>query len=262
MLEGYAKHMKKLVEKWSAGTLVLDYGFYESLGGEKGLESFKEQYRTHLSQLEHTHPGAKVVMLSPIVSEDASAERNADLQLYTNAIEKLAKEFNAQYIDIFTPIKKAYAASEPKLTDREIYLNKAGNSLVAKVIAEKIAGAGSPSPENLYEVALAAAAKHLRVAEIVCPQNTVVYFGIRERKDEYRKEVSRYHKMVELTVAKDYEVNLVASEEDFPELRNPVQIAFDAKGRLWVVTMPSFPHTVPGLTLPDKILILEDTDKE
>ena len=57
-------------------------------------------------------------------------------------------------------------------------------------------------------------------------------------------------------------MNLFASEEQFPELRNPVQIAFDARGRLWVVTMPSFPHTVPGLTPPDKIIILEDTDRD
>lgn len=68
--------------------------------------------------------------------------------------------------------------------------------------------------------------------------------------------------MAEFTVADGFAVNLFASEEQFPELRNPVQIAFDARGRLWVVTMPSFPHTVPGLTPPDKIIILEDTDRD
>ena len=68
--------------------------------------------------------------------------------------------------------------------------------------------------------------------------------------------------MAEFELADGYAVNVFASEEQFPELRNPVQIAFDARGRLWVVTMPSFPHTVPGLTPPDKIVILEDTDKD
>ena len=68
--------------------------------------------------------------------------------------------------------------------------------------------------------------------------------------------------MAEFKVADGYEVSLFASEEEFPELRNPVQIAFDAEGRLWVVTMPSFPHTVPGLPQEDKIIILEDTDKD
>ena len=66
----------------------------------------------------------------------------------------------------------------------------------------------------------------------------------------------------EFKIADGYQVNLFASEEQFPELRNPVQITFDAKGRLWVVTMPSFPHTPPGLSPPDKIIILEDTDRD
>jgi hypothetical protein len=34
-------------------------------------------------------------------------------------------------------------------------------------------------------------------------------------------------------VADGYAVNLFASEEQFPELRAPVQIAFDERGRLW-----------------------------
>ncbi len=66
----------------------------------------------------------------------------------------------------------------------------------------------------------------------------------------------------DLTVAEGYTLNLFASEGDFPELKNPVQIAFDARGRLWVVTMPSFPHTLPGEKPDDKILILEDTDRD
>ena len=66
----------------------------------------------------------------------------------------------------------------------------------------------------------------------------------------------------DLKVAEGYALNLFASEEQFPELRAPVQIAFDARGRLWVVTMPSFPHTVPGQPQEDKIIVLEDTDRD
>ena len=66
----------------------------------------------------------------------------------------------------------------------------------------------------------------------------------------------------EFKVADGFTVNLFASEVEFPDLKNPVQIAFDARGRLWVVTMPSFPHTVPGLPPQDKIIVLEDTDHD
>ena len=56
-----------------------------------------------------------------------------------------------------------------------------------------------------------------------------------------------------------YEIELFASEVDFP-LANPVSITFDAQGRLWVATMPSYPHYTPGNPPNDKIIVLEDTD--
>lgn len=57
-----------------------------------------------------------------------------------------------------------------------------------------------------------------------------------------------------------YEIELVASEDQFPELANPVSLNFDNKGRLWVSTMPSYPHWQPKTELADKLLILEDHD--
>jgi putative heme-binding domain-containing protein len=63
------------------------------------------------------------------------------------------------------------------------------------------------------------------------------------------------------TVPPGFEVRLFADERTFPELANPVQLAFDSKGRLWVSTMPSYPQWQPGDPKPaDKLVILEDTD--
>ncbi|CAN5829808.1 hypothetical protein BH11VER1_BH11VER1_04380 [soil metagenome] len=64
-----------------------------------------------------------------------------------------------------------------------------------------------------------------------------------------------------LTVPDGYKVELFASEKEFPNLANPMQISFDDKGRLWVATMPTYPHYRPGDAMPDdKILIYEDTN--
>ncbi|WP_354328923.1 PVC-type heme-binding CxxCH protein [Pedobacter sp. CG_S7] len=64
-------------------------------------------------------------------------------------------------------------------------------------------------------------------------------------------------------VAPGYKIELFASEREFPELENPVQISFDNKGRLWVAVMPTYPHWKPGDEKPnDKILILEDTNND
>lgn len=61
-------------------------------------------------------------------------------------------------------------------------------------------------------------------------------------------------------MAPGFEISLVASEEQFPELANPVALKFDNHGRLWVSTMPSYPHWQPKTPLDDKLLILEDDD--
>ncbi len=63
-----------------------------------------------------------------------------------------------------------------------------------------------------------------------------------------------------MTLAPGLKANLFASEEMFPELANPVQMAFDTKGRMWVATMPSYPHWKPKEEMNDMVLILEDTD--
>jgi len=64
-----------------------------------------------------------------------------------------------------------------------------------------------------------------------------------------------------LKVPPGYKIELFASEKEFIDLANPVQISFDNKGRLWVATMPSYPHYKPGDKRPDdKLIILEDTN--
>ncbi len=64
-----------------------------------------------------------------------------------------------------------------------------------------------------------------------------------------------------MKMAPGFKVEMFASEKEFPNLANPVQISFDNKGRLWVATMPSYPHYKPGDSRPnDKLIILEDTD--
>lgn len=62
------------------------------------------------------------------------------------------------------------------------------------------------------------------------------------------------------TVLDGFEVSLFASEEQFKELQKPVQLTFDARGRMWVTTIPTYPHLFPGQEPQDKLLILTDKD--
>lgn len=65
-----------------------------------------------------------------------------------------------------------------------------------------------------------------------------------------------------LKVADGFEVNLFASEQQFPELANPLAMTFDMRGRLWVLTSPTYPHYFPGEQPDDKLVIIEDTNED
>ena len=65
-----------------------------------------------------------------------------------------------------------------------------------------------------------------------------------------------------MTIHKGMKINLFASEEQFPELASPVQMAFDTKGRLWVAAWPTYPHWKPTEPMNDKLLIFEDTNND
>lgn len=69
--------------------------------------------------------------------------------------------------------------------------------------------------------------------------------------------------MKAFTLAPGYAINCFASEVQFPELANPVQINFDHRGRLWVLVLPTYPQWKPGNPKPDdKLLIFEDTNRD
>src|SRR5437764_15192299 len=60
-----------------------------------------------------------------------------------------------------------------------------------------------------------------------------------------------------LVVADGFEVNLFAAD---PLLAKPIQMNFDAAGRLWVACSEAYPQIKPGQKANDKVIVLEDTD--
>lgn len=60
-------------------------------------------------------------------------------------------------------------------------------------------------------------------------------------------------------VADGFEVNLYASD---PLIAKPIQMNFDAEGRLWVASSTVYPHIAPGQKAEDKILVIEDKDQD
>ena len=64
-----------------------------------------------------------------------------------------------------------------------------------------------------------------------------------------------------MQVPPGFEVQLVASEREFPQLAKVDQINFDNKGRLWASCMATYPQWKPGDPKPnDRLLIFDDFD--
>ncbi|MCZ6795649.1 MAG: neutral/alkaline non-lysosomal ceramidase N-terminal domain-containing protein [Planctomycetota bacterium] len=60
-------------------------------------------------------------------------------------------------------------------------------------------------------------------------------------------------------VADGFQVNLFASE---PMVVNPININWDERGRAWVATSTIYPHLSPGQEPDDRIIVLEDIDRD
>ena len=65
-----------------------------------------------------------------------------------------------------------------------------------------------------------------------------------------------------MKMAEGMQVNVFASEEMFPELVNPVQMAVDTDGRLFVSVWPSYPHWNPTEPRTDRIVCLPDENRD
>ncbi|MCA9151335.1 MAG: HEAT repeat domain-containing protein, partial [Planctomycetales bacterium] len=61
----------------------------------------------------------------------------------------------------------------------------------------------------------------------------------------------------ELQVADGFDIQLYAAD---PLLAKPIQMNFDARGRLWIAASEVYPQIRPGQAATDKILVLDDTD--
>ncbi|HEX8059700.1 MAG TPA: dehydrogenase, partial [Cyclobacteriaceae bacterium] len=60
-------------------------------------------------------------------------------------------------------------------------------------------------------------------------------------------------------VPEGFEITLFASE---PDIDKPMNITFDAKGRMWVTQSFEYPFPTFGRKPTDKVTILEDTDND
>jgi mono/diheme cytochrome c family protein/glucose/arabinose dehydrogenase len=314
-----------------ADTIVAFFGYNESFDGPSKVGNFEAELdawvKHTLSKAYNGEAAPRLVLVSPIAFENQSATRdlpngdkeNANLILYSAAVETVAKKNGLTFIDLFSPTKALYAKSEKPLTTGGFVPNDEGYQQIAEILATGLYG--HQSRESKADPALvneAVKAKDYfwnndynlingvhthgqrynpfgpqnypdevkKTREMTALRDALIYDVTAAKKTDLVVDDSKTHKLPEvptnyqpsvkngskeylygedtvksLTVPEGYKVELFASEKEFPNLANPMQLSFDDKGRLWVATMPTYPHYRPGDALPDdKILIYEDTN--
>jgi putative heme-binding domain-containing protein len=326
-------------DKWLTNTkadvVFAFFGYNESFAGEAGLDKFKKDLAEFI---EHTRKqryngksSPQLVLFSPIAHEtprdrnlpDASLN-NRRLELYTVAMEDVARAHGAPFVDLLRPTRELYATSNEPLTINGVHLNEKGNRLLATVIEDGLFPDGpvlkrdTKQLEKLRQAVLdknffwfnryrtvdgysifggragltfvdgqtnrVVAQREMEVLDImtanrdkriwavagggdlkVDDSDTPPFVPVKTNKpgagpNGAHLYLSGEDAIAKMTVAKGMKVSLFASEKEFPELAKPVQMAFDARGRLWVAAWPTYPHWKPKEEMNDKLLILEDTD--
>src|SRR5829696_2601379 len=95
----------------------------------------------------------------------------------------------------------------------------------------------------------------MRIARIICFGCAVASVRLAIAADEAHDPASE---LASFQIAEGFEANLFASEKD--GVIKPIQIRYDARGRVWVIGSTVYPQIEPGQTPNDKVLILEDTN--
>lgn len=324
-----------------ASVVLYFFGYNESFAGKKGVAKFKadlEKLVAHTKSQDYSGKGApRVVLVSPIAFENTGDKnlptgetQNANLKLYTDAMQEAAKASGAGFVNVFHPTDVLFKRAEERLTLNGCHLNEKGYQLFAKILMTELFGEEGPDIRQTVKDAIDDKSFHWwhryravngfsiygdrglagndgtynnrdvmereraildqmtanrdarihqlvqekEVAASIDDSNTLPFIepktNVGGPNDQNAKRgklgsldyLSSAEQLKKFKLADGYEINLVASEEDFPELANPVSLQFDNKGRLWVSTMASYPHWKPKTKLDDKLLIFEDNDND
>ncbi|SEI37247.1 putative membrane-bound dehydrogenase domain-containing protein [Dyadobacter koreensis] len=92
---------------------------------------------------------------------------------------------------------------------------------------------------------------------IIIPMVLLTTSSVRQASIKEDPDPDIQKELASFQVADGFEVTLWAAE---PLVAKPIQMNWDADGRLWVVSSTAYPHLKTGEEANDKIFVIEDTD--
>lgn len=152
-VDAYLQHVK-------ADVIGCFFGYNESF--DENPEGFTKQYVEFVQALRSYQPNGesfpRIVLFSPIAHENLKnpnlpngKQNNKRLAIYTEAIRAAAKEAGVVFVDLFNTSQELYATNDTALTINGIHLNELGQRLVSGIVADALAGEGTPMDGVAYE---------------------------------------------------------------------------------------------------------------
>ncbi|HAH45465.1 MAG TPA: hypothetical protein DCM07_11550 [Planctomycetaceae bacterium] len=151
------------LKEQQADVIIACFGMNESFDGEAGLAEYGEawkQFLQHLSSQKCNGKSApRVVIISPIAHENMGpplpdpVEHNQSLEKYTLAMQKVAKQHQVPFVDLFSKSKNMMQNNiSQKLTRNGIHLNEYGYWAISHFVAEQLLGKKLESPSVVIDV--------------------------------------------------------------------------------------------------------------
>lgn len=156
--DGFGDLNQHLAEH-KADVILAAFGFNESFKGEKGLAEFETLLKAFLIELKaHRYNGTsepKIVLVSPTAAEKPHEHLNAQIEMYSNAMAKVAKAEGVAFADVrstgFQPVNERVENSF--YTTNGVHLNTAGYAAFAERLYNRLT---QETPPKLNEAVRAA----------------------------------------------------------------------------------------------------------
>jgi hypothetical protein len=159
--------------------------------GEAGVAAFERDLEAwvtlHRAARYNGRTAPRIVLVSPIAHErlarmvhvDVDA-RNRELARYTEAMRSVASRLECPFVDVFTPMRTAMAATPEPLTINGIHLNEIGDRVFAGILMTALGFEPAPSDTS------AAAIKAFdSLREMVRAKNQLWFYRFRPLNAEY-----------------------------------------------------------------------------
>ena len=136
--DGYKDLLTKVYEA-KPTVIILTYGANAAWEGEKGIASFKTDYKKLIADLE-AKTKARFILFTPIKHEKLAAPYpdptpfNQNAEKYAAAVKAIAAEKKIPVIDLFS---KFSVEDKKQLTSNSVHLNEYGYKKLAGVIAQE-----------------------------------------------------------------------------------------------------------------------------